>query len=121
MVFRCCARFARHIRTHFLAWVAEGTAGDVLEGHPALDELVRVPRRWWKSPREVWRMRQRLRSLQVRYRDRFAMFDKERDHGLAERRAAADWQSRARMAANLAGGLTTSWSRPAARMCWRII
>ena len=47
----------------FLAWVAEGTAGDVLEGHPALDELVRVPRRWWKSPREVWRMRQRLRSM----------------------------------------------------------
>jgi heptosyltransferase-1 len=47
----------------FLAWVAEGTAGDVLDGHPALDELVRVPRRWWKLPREVWRMRQRLRSL----------------------------------------------------------
>jgi lipopolysaccharide heptosyltransferase I len=47
----------------FLAWVVEGTMGDVLEGHPALDELVRVPRRWWKSPRVVWRMRQRLRSL----------------------------------------------------------
>jgi lipopolysaccharide heptosyltransferase I len=47
----------------FLAWVAEGTAGDVLEGHPALDELVRVPRRWWKLPREVWRMRQRLRRM----------------------------------------------------------
>jgi heptosyltransferase-1 len=47
----------------FLAWVAEGTAGDVLEGHPALDELVRVPRRWWKLPREVWRMRERLRSM----------------------------------------------------------
>jgi heptosyltransferase-1 len=47
----------------FLAWVAEGTAGDVLEGHPALDELVRVPRRWWKLPREVWRMRQRLLSM----------------------------------------------------------
>ncbi len=47
----------------FLAWVAEGTMGDVLDGHPALDELVRVPRRWWKSPREVWRMRQRLRKM----------------------------------------------------------
>src|SRR3954463_10619783 len=47
----------------FLAWVAEGTAGDVLEGHPALDQLVRVPRRWWKLPREVWRMRQRLRRM----------------------------------------------------------
>lgn len=47
----------------FLAWVAEGAMGDVLDGHPALDELVRVPRRWWKSPREVWRMRNRLRAL----------------------------------------------------------
>src|SRR3954466_2411059 len=47
----------------FLAWVAEGTAGDVLDGHPALDELVRVARRWWKLPREVWRMRQRLRRM----------------------------------------------------------
>jgi ADP-heptose:LPS heptosyltransferase len=36
----------------------------VLEGHPALDELVRVPRRWWKLPREVWRMRNRLREMQ---------------------------------------------------------
>ena len=49
----------------FLAWVVEGMAGDVLDGHPALDELVRVPRRWWKSPREVWRMRQRLRSMRL--------------------------------------------------------
>src|SRR6478672_12539339 len=47
----------------FLAWVAEGTAGDVLDGHPALNELVRVPRRWWKLPREIWRMRQRRRSM----------------------------------------------------------
>src|SRR4029079_12808580 len=47
----------------YLAWVAEGMMGDVLEGHPALDELVRVPRRWWKSPREVWRMTKRLRRM----------------------------------------------------------
>lgn len=47
----------------FLAWIVEGSMGDLLEGHPALDELVRVPRRWWKSPREVWQMRGRLREL----------------------------------------------------------
>ncbi len=47
----------------FLAWITEGTAGDVLDGHPVLDELVRVPRRYWKSPREVWNMRRRLREL----------------------------------------------------------
>jgi len=47
----------------FLAWIAEGTAGNVLEGHPALDELVTVPRRYWKSPREVLKMRRRLRAM----------------------------------------------------------
>jgi ADP-heptose:LPS heptosyltransferase len=47
----------------FLAWVVEGRAGDVLAGHPALDELVRVPRGWLGSPGEVWRLRRRLRVL----------------------------------------------------------
>ncbi len=47
----------------FIAWIVEGSMGDLLEGHPALDELIRVPRRWWKTPREVWRMRRYLRSL----------------------------------------------------------
>lgn len=47
----------------FIGWVVEGRAGDVLEGHAALDELVRVPRGWLGSPREVWRLRRRLREL----------------------------------------------------------
>jgi lipopolysaccharide heptosyltransferase I len=47
----------------FLAWVVEGGMGDVLEGHSALDELIRSPRRFWKSPREIWRLRRRLREL----------------------------------------------------------
>lgn len=47
----------------FIGWVVEGSAGDLLEGHAALDTLVRVPRRWLKSPREVWQLRQRLRAL----------------------------------------------------------
>ena len=46
----------------FIGWVVEGRAGDLLEGHPALDELIRVPRGWLKSPREVWRLRRRLRA-----------------------------------------------------------
>lgn len=48
----------------FLGWVVEGRAGDLLEGHPALDALVRVPRRWLKSPREVLQLRRRLRELE---------------------------------------------------------
>ena len=47
----------------FLGWVVEGAMGDLLEGHPALDALVRVPRRWWKSPSEVLRMRRTLHEL----------------------------------------------------------
>lgn len=46
----------------FLSWIVEGRMGELLEGHPALDELIIVPRRWWKSPPEVWRMRRRLRE-----------------------------------------------------------
>src|SRR3990172_5337192 len=47
----------------FISWIVEGRMGELLEDHPALDELVLVRRRWWKSPREVWRMRQRLREM----------------------------------------------------------
>lgn len=49
----------------FLGWVVEGRSGDLLEGHPALDALVRVPRRWLKSPREVLGLRRRLHELKI--------------------------------------------------------
>ncbi len=48
----------------FLGWVAEGRNADLLEGHPALDQLIRVPRRWLKSPRAVRQLRRELRALQ---------------------------------------------------------
>jgi lipopolysaccharide heptosyltransferase I len=47
----------------FIGWVAEGTSAALLEGHPALDALIRVPRGWLKWPSEVWRLRQRLHEL----------------------------------------------------------
>jgi lipopolysaccharide heptosyltransferase I len=47
----------------FLAWVVEGGMGDLLEGHSALDELIRVPRRFWKSPGQIWGLRRQLRAL----------------------------------------------------------
>jgi lipopolysaccharide heptosyltransferase I len=47
----------------FIGWVVEDTAAALLEGHRALDELIRVPRGWLKSPRTVWRLRQRLHEL----------------------------------------------------------
>jgi len=49
----------------FLAWAVEERAAALLRGHPALDELVTLPRGWLKSPRAVWRIRRRLRRLHL--------------------------------------------------------
>lgn len=46
-----------------LGWVVEGGGGDLIEGHPAIDHLIRVPRRWWKSLRTIRNVRKQLRSL----------------------------------------------------------
>jgi lipopolysaccharide heptosyltransferase I len=47
-----------------LAWVVEERASSLLEGHPALDELITLPRGWLKSPRTVWSLRRRLRAME---------------------------------------------------------
>lgn len=52
-------RFARA----FLAWVAAEPAAALLRGHEALDELIVLPRRWLKSPHQVWSLRRRLQAL----------------------------------------------------------
>jgi len=46
-----------------IGWLVEGRGGDLLEGHEAIDELIRVPRRWLKSPAEILKLRRRLRAL----------------------------------------------------------
>lgn len=56
-----CALRDRYPDAH-IAWVVEGGAGDLLEGHRALNELIRVPRRWYRSPRAVLALRRRLRA-----------------------------------------------------------
>jgi lipopolysaccharide heptosyltransferase I len=68
----------------YLGWVVEGRSGDLLEGHPALDELVRVPRRWLTSPREIWRLRRQLRA---------ARFDITIDLQCLTKSAVAAWLS----------------------------
>lgn len=78
----------------FIGWLAEGHMGDLLEGHPALDQLIRVPRRFWKSPREVWRMRRRLRELR---------FDTTIDLQCLTKSAVAAWMSGARRRIGKAG------------------
>ncbi len=48
-----------------LAWVVESKAGPLLEGHEALDELIVVPKGFLKSPRAVWGLLRRLRSMRL--------------------------------------------------------
>jgi len=47
----------------FLGWVVEGRAASLLEGHPALDQLIPIRRGWLKSPMTVLRLRRQLREL----------------------------------------------------------
>jgi len=46
-----------------IGWVVEGRAADLLAGHRAIDHLVRVPRKWLKSPAEAARLRRTLRAF----------------------------------------------------------
>ncbi len=46
-----------------LAWVVEDRASVLLREHPALDELITVPRGWLKSPLAILRLRRRLRAF----------------------------------------------------------
>src|SRR5580704_9822997 len=46
----------------YLAWMVEGRGADLVEGHPALDELIAVRRRWLKSPRAVLELWRRVRG-----------------------------------------------------------
>jgi heptosyltransferase-1 len=42
-------------------WVVEGRTAELLEAHPAIDRVIRVPRGWLKSPRAVLALRRQLR------------------------------------------------------------
>lgn len=79
-----------------LGWVAEGRNADLLEGHPDLDHLIRVPRHWWKSPRAILEMRRTLRELH---------FDTTLDLQCLSKSAAAAWLSGARRRIGFAGSL----------------
>lgn len=86
----------------FLAWVVEGRMGELLEGHPALDELIRVPRGWLGSLREVGRLRQRLRALK---------FDTVIDLQCLTKSAIAAWLSGAPRRIGKAGADGREFSR----------
>ena len=40
-----------------ISWLVEGRAGDLLEGHASLNQIIRLKKGWLSSPREVARLR----------------------------------------------------------------
>ncbi len=74
----------KHFPDAFIAWVVQGGAAGVLEGHPAIDRVVVVKKGWMRSPQEVARLRQTLRSLQ---------FDVSLDPQSLTKSAVAAWLS----------------------------
>jgi len=45
-----------------IAWVVEGRTAELLRGHRAIDQVIQIPRRWLKSPRTAWQVRNQLRA-----------------------------------------------------------
>ncbi|MEM6799153.1 MAG: glycosyltransferase family 9 protein [Planctomycetota bacterium] len=77
-----------------IGWVVEGGAADLIEGHRALNHLIRVPRRWYKSPRAVLDLRRRLRQL---------AFDTTVDLQCLTKSAAVAWLSGAKRRLGVGG------------------
>jgi lipopolysaccharide heptosyltransferase I len=77
-----------------LGWVVEGRTAELLAGHPALDHVIAVPRRWLKSPRAILDVRRRLRELR---------FDLTIDLQCLTKSAVAAWLSGARRRIGKAG------------------
>jgi ADP-heptose:LPS heptosyltransferase len=48
----------------FIAWAITGRTASLLEGHRAIDQVIRIERGWLKSPGGVWRLRRQLRALE---------------------------------------------------------
>ncbi len=47
----------------YLAWAVEQRAGELIVGHPAIDQRLVLPRGWLRSPAGVWRLRQEIIAL----------------------------------------------------------
>ncbi len=49
----------------FIAWATQSGPATLLDGIAGIDELVRVPRDWMKSPRSWWQVRRQLRPMRI--------------------------------------------------------
>ncbi|MBL8892168.1 MAG: glycosyltransferase family 9 protein [Planctomycetaceae bacterium] len=46
-------------------WAMESPGPKLLAHHPAIDEILPIPRDYLKSPREIWKLRTRLRAARI--------------------------------------------------------
>jgi lipopolysaccharide heptosyltransferase I len=86
----------------YIAWLAEGRAGDLLAGHSAIDRRFVAPRKWMKSPAAVWNLRRQLRGQQ---------FDLTIDLQGLTKSAFAAWLSGAPRRIGFAGAMGREASR----------
>ncbi len=100
MPVACALR--EHFPNAYIAWLAEGRAGDLLAGHRAIDRRFVAPRRWIKSPSAVWNLRRQLRGQQ---------FDVTIDLQGLTKSAVAAWLSGARRRIGFGGEMGREVSR----------
>jgi ADP-heptose:LPS heptosyltransferase len=86
----------------FLAWAVEERAAGLLEGHPAIDQRIVLPRGWLRSPAAVWRVRKELKAHR---------FDTAIDAQGLTKSAVAAWLSGARRRIGMGG----RWGRELSR------
>jgi lipopolysaccharide heptosyltransferase I len=96
-----CALRERFPQAH-LAWAVEERAGDLIEGHPAIDQRIVLPRGWLRWPAGVWRLRKQLREL---------AFDTAIDAQGLTKSAAVAWLSGAKRRIGMGG----RWGREISR------
>lgn len=49
----------------WIGWLVEKTASPLLQGHPALDEVIIAPKHVLQKPRELWKLWGQLKALRV--------------------------------------------------------
>jgi heptosyltransferase I len=96
------AALREHFPNAFLAWAVEERAADLLDGHPAIDQRIVLPRGWLRSPATVWRLRKQLKSLK---------FDTAIDAQGLTKSAVLAWLSGARRRIGMGG----RWGRELSR------
>jgi heptosyltransferase I len=96
-----CALRAKFPRA-LLVWAVEERAAELIQGHPAIDRRIVLPRGWLRSPRGVWQLRNQLKSF---------AFDTAIDVQGLTKSAAVAWLSGAKRRIGMGG----RWGREISR------